>query len=152
VVVLVGGYAIWRTLALDNAPTATTTLLPAEKALPTKSAAPVTATTAAVPANAAVVLTGIEQVWIGFDDATGKTENWRTLEAGESLTVPADYLDKFTLRTAKPQMLKVTIGGVDVGPVGPADTLVKNFSLKRSDLAARTGNARPAASAPVTAR
>jgi cytoskeleton protein RodZ len=152
VVVLVGGYAIWRTLALDNAPTAATMLVPTEKPLPTKSAAAVPAPTVAVPADAAVVLTGIEQVWIGFDDATGKTENWRTLEAGESLTVPADYLDKFTLRTAKPQMLKVTVGGVDVGPVGPADTLVKNFSLKRSDLAARTGNARPAASSPVPAR
>lgn len=152
VVVLVGGYAIWRTLALDNAPTAATMLVPTEKPLPTKSPAAVPAPTVAVPADAAVVLTGIEQVWIGFDDATGKTENWRTLEAGESLTVPADYLDKFTLRTAKPQMLKVTIGGVDVGPVGPADALVKNFSLKRSDLATRTGNARPAASAPVPAR
>ena len=82
-----------------------------------------------------------------MDDANGKTENWRTLDAGETLTVPADYLDKFTLRTAKPQMLKVTIGGLDVGPIGPADTLVKNFSLKRADLSARAANSAPTASA-----
>ena len=151
VVVLVGGYAIWRTLALDNAPTATTTLVPGKSAAAPKAAAPAPAPAAAVADNAAVVLTGVQEVWIGFDDATGKTENWRTLEAGESLTVPPDYLDKFTLRTAKPQMLKVTIGGIDVGPVGPADTLVKNFSLKRSDLSARAASAAPTASG-ATAR
>lgn len=144
VVLLVGGYAIWRTLALDNAPSATTTLVPAKQAAPAKSA-PTAPPAPSVADNAPVVLTGIQEVWIGFDDATGKTENWRTLEAGESLTVPADYLDRFTLRTAKPQMLKVTIGGRDVGPVGPADSLVKNFSLKRADLAARAANTAPAA-------
>ena len=151
VVVLIGGYAIWRTLALDNAPVAATSLTPAEPAVAAKALPRATppAAAPAVPDNAAVVLTGVEQVWIGFDDASGKTENWRTLDAGESLTVPPDYLDKFTLRTAKPQMLKVTIGGLDVGPVGPADALVKNFSLKRSDLVARTGNA---AAVPATAR
>jgi cytoskeleton protein RodZ len=140
VVLLVGGYAVWRTLALDNAPTASTTLAPAEKIAAPKAAPAAAPAAPAVANDAPVVLTGIQEVWIGFDDAEGKTENWRTLEAGESLTVPPDYLDKFTLRTAKPQMLKVTIGGLDVGPVGPADTLVKNFSLKRSDLSARAAS------------
>ena len=146
VVLLVGGYAIWRTLALDNVPVASTNVAPVKKAEAAKEAA----TAPAVPQiadNAPVVLTGIQEVWIGFDDANGKTENWRTLDAGETLTVPADYLDKFTLRTAKPQMLKVTIGGLDVGPIGPADTLVKNFSLKRADLSARAANSAPTASA-----
>jgi cytoskeleton protein RodZ len=145
VVLLVGGYAIWRTLALDSTPTATTALVPAQKAATPTTAAQPAAPAPAVADNAAVVLTGLQEVWIGFDDATGKTENWRTLQAGESLTVPPDYLDQFTLRTAKPQMLKVTIGGIDVGPIGPADTLVKNFSLKRSDLSARAGSAAAAA-------
>lgn len=153
VVVLLGGYAIWRTLALDNAPAASTTLVPAAKVKTALAAAAVSApATPAVAANAPVVLTGIEEVWIGFDDAAGQSINYRTLEAGESLTVPDDYLEQFTLRTARPQMLKVTIGGIDVGPVGPADTLVKNISLKRPDLAARAAAARANAQSPATAR
>lgn len=153
VVALVGGYAIWRTLALDNAPAASTALVPSAqvKTAPAATASPA-APTPTVADNAPVVLTGIEEVWIGFDDASGNSINYRTLDAGESLTVPDDYLEQFTLRTARPQMLKVTIGGIDVGPVGPADTLVKNISLKRPDLAARAAAARANAQSPATTR
>ena len=38
---------------------------------------------------------------------------------------PPAYIEQFTLRTSIPQALKVTVGGRDVGAVGPADTLVK---------------------------
>lgn len=104
----------------------------------------------AVAANAPVVLTGVSEVWIGFDDAQGKTENWRTLDAGEAYQVPPAYIDQFTLRTSIPQALKVTVGGRDIGPVGPADTLVKGVSLKPADLVARAeGSGTP--SAPTTA-
>src|SRR3546814_10554757 len=75
-------------------------------------------------------------LWIGFDDATGKTENWRTLDVGETYEVPPAYIQQFTLRTSIPQALKVTVGGRDVGQIGPADTLVKNISLKPADLIA----------------
>lgn len=104
----------------------------------------------AVAANAPVALVGVgpTEVWIGFDDAQGKTENWRTLDVGETYQVPPDYVEKFTLRTSIPQALKVTVGGRDVGPVGPADTLVKGVSLKPADLVARaegSGTIPPAA-------
>jgi hypothetical protein len=83
---------------------------------------------------------GSASVWIGFDDATGKTENWRTLDPGESYEVPAAYIDQFTLRTSRAQALKITVGGREVGQIGPADTLVKAISLKPADLLAQTGN------------
>ena len=111
-----------------------------ESAVGTTPAAKVGAT-AAVAANAPVVLTGLSEVWIGFDDAEGKTENWRTLDPGETYQVPPAYIEQFTLRTSIPQALKVTVGGRDVGPVGPADTLVKNISLKPADLIARADGA-----------
>ena len=103
------------------------------------------------------MLTGLSEVWIGFDDAQGKTENWRTLDAGETYQVPPDYIEKFTLRTSIPQALKVTVGGRDVGAIGAADTLVKNVSLKPADLVARAGGggAAPASAstpAPKTTR
>src|SRR3546814_15427465 len=52
--------------------------------------------------------------------------------------VPPAYIELFTLRTSIPQALKVTVGGRDVGSIGPADTLVKGVSLKPVDLVART--------------
>lgn len=100
-----------------------------------------------------MVLTGLSEVWIGFDDADGKTENWRTLDAGETYEVPLPYIQQFTLRTSIPQALKVTVGGRDIGSVGPADTLVKNVSLKPADLIARAqGAAAAQTSAPEKPR
>jgi cytoskeleton protein RodZ len=154
VVALIGGYAIWRTLALDTQPVASTTLTSAGgQATPAADAPTPTPAAPPVADDAAVVLTAIDEVWVGFDDAQGKTENYRTLDPGETLTIPADYVGKFTLRTIRPQMLKITVGGREVGPLGPADVLVKNISLKPADLLARTaGGSAPAPAAPSTGR
>lgn len=141
---LASAYGVWRFLSVEpdealiaaqnraadesEAPEGDPTTAPA-----TKAGTP----GAAVAANAPVVLTGLSEVWIGFDDAQGKTENWRTLDAGEAYQVPPAYVEQFTLRTSIPQALRVTVGGRDVGPIGAADTLVKNVSLKPADLIAR---------------
>ncbi|WP_168452742.1 helix-turn-helix domain-containing protein [Sphingopyxis microcysteis] len=155
---LASAYGVWRFLSVEpgealvaaqnraaeesEAPQSDVVALPANKA----GTAP-----SAVAANAPVVLTGISEVWIGFDDAAGKTENWRTLDPGETYQVPPEYIQQFTLRTSIPQALKVTVGGRDVGAIGPADTLVKGVSLKPADLLARTeGNSAPGAAAPAT--
>lgn len=155
---LASAYGVWRFLSVepDEALIAAQNRAADESEAPQSDAAATPATKAgagAVAANAPVVLTAVgpTEVWIGFDDATGKTENWRTLDAGEIYQVPPAYVEQFTLRTSIPQALKVTVGGRDVGPIGPADTLVKNISLKPADLIARadgstatTGRAAPA--------
>lgn len=141
-------YGIWRFLSVEP----NEALIAAQNRDAEESEAPATAAGTipakkaagpgqAIPADAPVVLTGISEVWIGFDDAAGKTENWRTLDAGETYEVPAAYIQQFTLRTSIPQALKVTVGGRDIGAVGPADTLVKNISLKPADLVARADGA-----------
>ena len=142
---LASAYGVWRFLSVEP----DEALIAAQNRDADASEAPESAAsaapaakgggTAAVAADAPVVLTGLSEVWIGFDDAAGKTENWRTLDAGETYQVPPAYIEQFTLRTSIPQALKVTVGGRDVGPVGPADTLVKNISLKPADLIARAG-------------
>jgi cytoskeletal protein RodZ len=154
---LASAYGVWRFLSVEpdealiaaqnraaeesEAPAADTAAVPATKAGPAS----------AVAANAPVVLTGISEVWMGLDDAEGKTENWRTLDPGEVYEVPPAYIEQFTLRTSVPQGLKVTVGGRDVGPIGPADTLVKGISLKPADLIARADGApaAPATTPPV---
>ena len=141
---LASAYGVWRFLSVepDEALIAAQNRAADESEAPQSDAAATSATkagAAAVAANAPVVLTGLSEVWIGFDDATGKTENWRTLEAGEVYQVPPAYIEQFTLRTSIPQALRVTVGGRDVGSIGPADTLVKGVSQKPADLVARTG-------------
>lgn len=151
---LVSAYGVWRFLSVEP----DEALVAAQNQAADASEAPATNAPAATPAkpgatvaaNAPVVLTGLSEVWIGFDDAKGKTENWRTLDAGETYEVPADYIQQFTLRTSIPQALKVTVGGRDVGPIGPADTLVKGISLKPADLVSRPPEA-GAATPPRTA-
>ncbi|MGL3820755.1 helix-turn-helix domain-containing protein [Sphingopyxis sp. R3-92] len=142
--ILVSAYGVWRFLSVepDEALIAAQNRDADASEAPAATGAPATKAgtpteQAAVATNAPVVLTGLSEVWIGFDDATGKTENWRTLDAGETYEVPPAYIEQFTLRTSIPQALKVTVGGRDIGAVGPADTLVKGVSLKPADLVAR---------------
>lgn len=156
---LASAYGVWRFLSIEP----DEALIAAQNADAEASEAPATdaaaapatktgaAGTAQVAENAPVVLTGLSEVWIGFDDATGKTENWRTLDPGEVYQVPPTYIEQFTLRTSIPQALKVTVGGRDVGAIGPADTLVKGVSLKPADLVARaegSSGGAPAVPAP----
>ncbi|MBN8844762.1 MAG: helix-turn-helix domain-containing protein [Sphingomonadales bacterium] len=151
--VLVSAYGVWRFLSVEP----DEALIAAQNQAADASEAPDAAAPAATPkagaaavaANAPVVLTGISEVWIGFDDAQGKTENWRTLDPGETYEVPPAYIEQFTLRTSIPQALKVTVGGRDVGSIGPADTLVKGISLKPADLIARAEGG--AGTTPATA-
>ncbi len=150
---LASAYGVWRFLSIepDEALIAAQNADADASEAPAAAAAPAATKTgpqAAVAADAPVVLTGISEVWIGFDDAQGKTENWRTLDAGEVYQVPPAYIEQFTLRTSIPQALKVTVGGRDVGAIGPADTLVKGISLKPADLVARADGSATTTIAP----
>lgn len=152
---LVSAYGVWRFLSVEpdealiaaqNRDADASEAPPTEAASATKDG---TAGSSAVAADAPVVLTGLSEVWIGFDDSTGKTENWRTLDPGETYQVPPAYIEQFTLRTSIPQALKVTVGGRDVGAIGPADTLVKGVSLKPADLLTKAGSGNAAQPAPA---
>lgn len=141
---LVSAYGVWRFLSVEPGEAliaAQNRDADASEAPVADASRPATAQAAsAVPANAPVVLTAVgpASVWIGFDDATGKTENWRTLDPGETYEVPPAYIEQFTLRTSRAQALKITVGGREVGQIGPADTLVKAISLKPADLLTET--------------
>lgn len=145
---LASAYGVWRFLSVepDEALIAAQNRDADESEAPAADAAgtpaPKAGNTAGVSANAPVVLTavGSASVWIGFDDRAGKTENWRTLDPGETYEVPPAYIEQFTLRTSRAQALKITVGGREVGQIGPADTLVKAISLKPADLLTGMGS------------
>lgn len=141
---LVSGYGAWRFISVEPdehllasqmraADEASKPQMPAAAAAKQNAAAP-------IAANAPVILTatsGASEVWIGFDDADGKARDSRTLKTGDSFQLPSEYVEQYTLRTSRPQGLQITVGGRDVGSLGPADILVKNVSLKVPDLVAR---------------
>lgn len=154
---LISAYGVWRFFSLDpSEELVVNQITKADAAATAAATAPAAATksaTPALPANAEVVITGVSQVWIGFDDSDGKTIAYRTLDPGESYTVPAEYREQLLFRTVRPQALKMTVGGREVPVLGPADTLVKNISLKAPDLMARiTGSTAAPATPPVAAK
>ncbi len=156
---LASAYGVWRFLSVepDEALIAAQNRDADASEAPKSAAVPATAAVtgqSTVATDAPVILTGLSEVWIGFDDAQGKTENWRTLDQGETYQVPPAYIEQFTLRTSIPQALRVTVGGRDIGAVGPADTLVKGVSLKPADLVARADGSGtpPIAPPPVGAQ
>ena len=85
-----------------------------------------------------VVLIATGMVWIGFEDADGTTEAYRTLQTGESYTVPPDYIERLTLRTANLQLLKIMVGEQEITLGGSADKLIRHISLKPSELLTRS--------------
>lgn len=144
-VLLASGYGVWRFISSEPSEALVASEIAAEDseaaaAATSAAAAKPAAATPTVDANAQVTLTGLTEVWIGFDDASGKTENWRTLSAGETMVVPPDYIERFTLRTARPQALKISVGGRDVPQVGAPDAITSGISLKPAALIARTSS------------
>ena len=92
---------------------------------------------AALPASAAgpVVITATEEVWLQIYERGGGTLTTATLAPGQSYQVPATAADPL-LRTARADLLRVTVGGAAVGPIGPANSIVKDISLRPAALAA----------------
>src|SRR3546814_3862603 len=65
------------------------------------------------------------------------------MAAGETYTVPADAQNPQIL-TGRPQALRVTIGGKEVAPLGPADRTITDVGISAAAL-----NASPAPAAPA---
>lgn len=99
-----------------------------------------------IPATGQVVLTALDQVWLQVDDDKEKALIARELKKGETFIVPADSVNP-RLKTSRANMLKVTVAGVEVPPLGPPDTLVKNVMISAAALSGRKED--PAVAAPT---
>jgi cytoskeletal protein RodZ len=147
-VLLVIGYLVWRSSAVDDGSPADVAITRSEEPPAAGAAAPSPAQPV-VPAPAAtngpVVLTATEDVWLKIDQANGASLYMGTLKAGQSYQVPAGAQAP-KLRTARANVLRVSVGGTQMPPLGPAETTISNVSLLAADLAARAqgGGAPPA--------
>jgi cytoskeleton protein RodZ len=144
-VLLVGGYLLWRnTLGADTgaapAPVAETTAETGEGAPDNgQTAAPQDLT------GQTVTLTALGDVWLSVTDGErGASLFSGILTTGQTFTIPATAA-RPVLRTGRPQMLRASAAGRDLGLIGPEERTVDNVSLLPQDLAARAaGQAAPA--------
>ncbi len=154
-VLLVIGYLVWRSGAVGEDSPADVAITQSDSPVATNAVAPGPAQPAqapAPPANGPVVLTATEDVWLRIDQAGAAAPLYMgTLKGGQSYQVPAGAQSP-RLRTARANVLRVSVGGTAVPPLGPPETTISNVSLTAADLIARGqgGGSAPAAAPPAT--
>jgi transcriptional regulator with XRE-family HTH domain len=150
-VLLVIGYLVWRSSAVDGDSPADVAITQSDTAQPADAAAPRPARptlSAPAPTNGPVVLTAAEEVWLKIDQAGGGAPLFMgILKAGQSYQVPAGAQAP-RLRTARANVLRVSVGSTQIPPLGPAETTIANVSLAPADLVARAHGAGVPPSAP----
>jgi transcriptional regulator with XRE-family HTH domain len=151
---LVIGYLVWRSSAVDDESPADVAI--AESQAPAPDAAPQAARRtipAPAPSNGPVQLTAAEDVWLRIDQAGGGAPLYMgILKAGQSYQVPAGAQAP-RIRTARANVLRVSVGGSQIPPLGPPETTIANVSLTPADLLARAqGGAAPPPAAPPATR
>lgn len=103
---------------------------------------------ASVAAQGPVVINATDAVWMQVSDRGGATLYSGVLQAGQSYTVPATAQAP-TLKTAKSEALRITVGNQVAPPVGPPAKKV-TVSLLPADLM-KGGAAAPTAAPPPAA-
>ena len=162
-VLLVGGYAIFRSGVLTgdgpdvrgrlaagaDARDGATADAPANSRAPAQPAGSPIAP-AAPAANAPVVLTATQPVWMEISERGGATLFLGVIEQGKSYAVPATAADP-VIRTGRPEGLAVTVGGRPVAPLGLPAKTIADVSLKPAALIANgfAPAATPASAVPV---
>jgi len=144
VVVLIGGYTVWRT-QLMTPPTSEEVAQEQAKpaaARPAGVAAPV------APAAQPVVFTAVDDVWLRIYDEAGERLKDGLMKKGESFTLPPAAKGPMIL-TGRPQALSVTVGGKPVAPLGSPDRTIADVPVSAAALLAR--GAAPAASGATPA-
>jgi cytoskeletal protein RodZ len=155
-ILLVGAYVLWRnTLGADQGPAPEPV---AEASADNTEAAPANGQAAAPQdlTGQTVTLTALDGVWLRITDGeSGPSLFTGILQTGQTFTIPATATHPL-LRTGRPQVLRASAGGRDLGLIAPAERTVTNVSLLPQDLAARAAGQPPApapsAATPATGR
>jgi cytoskeleton protein RodZ len=109
-------------------------------------------TVAGAPVAAAtgqVVLTTTGKVWLRIYDKNNKVLIQKEMAAGETFAIP-EATDTPMIRTRLPHLIKITVGGKEVAPLGTAEKLIKDVGLSAAALAARPSiSAQPGAATPT---
>lgn len=145
VLLLIGGYTLWRTQLLTPP---TSEEIAAEEAKPA-AAQPNRAARPAAPVIQTVLFTANDDVWLRIYDEAGTRLKDGLMKKGESFTLPANARNPMIL-TGRPQALTVTVNGKAVPPLGAPDRTISDVPVSAAALLARgapTAAAGPAAGA-----
>jgi cytoskeleton protein RodZ len=146
-VVLIVGYAIWRSSLADEEATAGVTVPVPEAQAPSARPAP-----AAQPlqpqaiAGQPVTLVATDEAWVRITDG-GASLFEGIMAPGQRFTVPPTAQAP-VIRTGRPQVLRANVGARDLGPLEPVERTVSDVSLRAQDLAVRLQGS--AAAPPVS--
>ncbi len=134
-IALVAAYFIWFSpWSADRAPE--TEIAASVEADQLPAVTPAVPAAAPSPPSGEVVLTATEGLWLRIYDASDKVLLEKEMMAGERYVVPADANNPM-IRTGKADKIKVTVGGRDVAPLGPAERTVKDVGISAAALTAR---------------
>ncbi len=131
-VIVIAGYLIWRSMALDG-PVDVVAAAPVEQKA---KATPAQTEAKAAMTGGAVVITATDNVWVKIYDADDKRLYENEMTRGESFTVPPDA-NKPMIVTGRPQVLTVTVGGKAIPPLGAADKTIADVEVSAAALLAR---------------
>lgn len=138
-VLLIAGYFFW--FSSYRSETVPELEVPAE----TPQATPVQPATPPSGASGPVTLTSTGEVWLRITDGPGGPVLYSgSLNAGQAYNVPAAAARPL-IRTSRPQLLRASVGGRDLGLLAPEERAISDVSLLPADLAARAQSAAPSA-------
>lgn len=142
---LIAGYIIWRSLTVDSVDEAQ--IGDPQQAVPQPApAAQPQPQPQGIPTTGPVVIAATDEVWLRiYEGGSGRKLFEGIMQAGQRYEVPATAQQP-QIRTGRPQVLRVTVGGAEVPPLGAPETTIDDVSLLPADLAAR---ARGAAGQPT---
>jgi cytoskeletal protein RodZ len=147
-VLLAIGYGVWRSHLLEprQEPAARgPEVAPAALAPPPPEPQGVSDPPVAGSASQ-VVLTATDRVWMRVYESTNEVLFEKEMAPGESYQVPADASNPM-IRTGRAELLKVTIDGREVAPLGEPDRTIKDVGISAAALSARPA---PATGSPPT--
>lgn len=147
-VLLIAGYVIWRTTSVGGSDVEAVAGMEEPVTPPPAASQQPQAQQPAVPASGPVVLTATDEVWLRVYEAAGGAPLFEgILAAGQRYQVPATATAP-QIRTGRPQALRVTVGSVEIPPLGAPETTIDDVSLLPADLAARAGQSAAGALPP----
>lgn len=137
-VLLLIGYFVWKSMAFgEGAPAIVASPVVQNTPAAQGVAPPVTSV-----ATGQVILTATTATWVRVYDKNDKVLLEKELAIGEAWPVPGDA-DIPMIRTGRADALKVTIDGVEVAPLGPAERTVRDVGISAAALRARARVAVP---------
>lgn len=132
--IALAAYLIWRTAQMDISTTDNNeTEEVSETEAGTDAAEGDEDETKDIIAPGKVIMTATDEVWLQISDADGKTIYENVMQAGDTFEIPADANAPVIL-TGRPDVLKFTVGGKAIKPLGDGKSTIKDVGVSAQAL------------------